>query len=343
VVGGQQCNTLQSNTTQLLCNIGNLANAQQWDVLLPFVVYDLQRMVQSEPFMGVQMSITRPYIANLSGCQGSGLSLSACDVDDDVITLSGSGFSASTTCSSLSSAAPWQPMLTTTRHPVVLLLSDGQLVLPLSTLSDPIRAAIGSRGNQSIAFFLVSVDILSNLVSIGFAPIRLNVSAVIGCSQSLRAGMMAVTDCYATSVLAMRGLNLYTLVSVSVAGGACLVTSQQSTDILCTLSVPDGYHSGTAYDLVYRPRLITSWLLRELCRSLSAERILSQVSLLSCAGTLRLQQRWPCVALLCGRCADHHRLAVLFECSQRLHQCRQASGRILQSCAATPQSSPAAS
>ena len=245
-VGGQWCPIMRAVTNStIVCSLRNQQSPLLLEALLPVTIIDLSSAQLSNTLMAVQFAQLVPAITAVSGCGGESGS-SDCDPALDVLTISGSGFSAPLSLCFLDADYGQLVTVPLTRAQLV----NGTLVQPLSSLPRFALGGMSAFNDAPFGVWLVAGYVQSNVVSLAFRALPLNVTSLTGCDES--SGPLQTRNCFSTDSLVLYGDNLYAPVSIAIAdGGSCEVSTAGYGSVQCRLQMVAGaYDVDTPYDVV---------------------------------------------------------------------------------------------
>ena len=258
-VGGEGCGLMQQGqtSTNIECYLPRYWNGAHSLDLLPVVVMGLWNQVQSAPFYGVQLApVIVPNLSSISGCQGSGLQTSNCQLQSggqvDAITITGSGLS------NAYGYADWQvwfgPYLQTSGYYFLYLpgQTDTSATIPLNASSTQLTGlqelAALDVANSSVYVLLTKDEVMSNALAISLAPIYLNISGLDGCSPV--SGFL-LEDCVpGDSYLRIFATNVYPPISITVADQLCTGLQVLPGFVQCLLAAPEGFLPEVPYNVI---------------------------------------------------------------------------------------------
>jgi hypothetical protein len=250
IVGNTSC-SLFTLTDGLGCTLASWWNPIVSDAFLPVTVFNLFTLQQSTPYPGVQLApLFQPVVSSISGCQGEGTLTALCNINTDVLTLTGSGF---------------------VIDRISLVLVEGvseQLLYPKAISPTAILLPINSTWiNSFLQLFLASTVypvtlvvrhglMISNAVAFTVAPPILQLTGIApgpGQFACMAASSLLVVDCSpGLSQISINGVNLIGTLQVTVGSLPCnsLRVSSQVPSIICTLPAPESYIPGLAFDVL---------------------------------------------------------------------------------------------
>ena len=243
--GRQWCPIVRAITnTTIVCSLRNQESSPS-NTPVPITVIDLLGQQQSNALATVVFSLVAPNIASLSGCGGAQAALE-CDPTVDALTISGSGFSSPLSLNFLSAELN---SLVTTIPLTRAQLTDGSVVVQrLATLPSYALAGMSAYESAPFGVWLTQGFVQSNVALMSLRAGALNVTGISGCQSG--SGPLQVRSCFAQDVLTLFGDNLYSPVSIEIAGGQCVVSSLQDDNLSCQLQMGHDYATNAPYDVI---------------------------------------------------------------------------------------------
>lgn len=253
-IGAVRCTSayLDTNNTRLTCYIPNEFTALQMNQWLPVTVIDTIALQQGPPAYLVQFNEPPyPTVTSISGCSGDGingsLTTSGCHVSSTV-TIVGSGFVADGPRWAVSVGVAGTALSNTRTIISAYVVDANTIELPASLLYTLIGSSVTTVSTTLSVYLLRGSQLVGPIVVTITTP-PLSVNRVSGCAAASTTNL-TVSGCNpGVSVITIQGVSFSSVMTVTVAGQPCVLTSITSTSLQCVLPLPWGVQHGVGYDL----------------------------------------------------------------------------------------------